>query len=70
MNPKFQILAGAVYIQIENFNGQVLGRITDLGIDLANGRIVEVPVGYDRSGLLDHRPFRRRYTNVFSLSAL
>ncbi len=34
-------------IQIKNFDGESLGRITDLGIDLVNGRIVEVLVQTD-----------------------
>lgn len=36
-------------IQIKNFDGESLGRITDLGIDLVNGRIVEVLVQTDDS---------------------
>lgn len=36
-------------IQIRNFQDESLGRITDLGIDLVNGRIVEVLVVSDSS---------------------
>lgn len=36
-------------IEIRNFEDEVLGRITDLGIDLINGRIVEVLVVSDNS---------------------
>jgi sporulation protein YlmC with PRC-barrel domain len=37
------------HIQIKNLQGESLGRITDLGIDLVNGRIVEVLVTSDSS---------------------
>ncbi|MEN9841176.1 MAG: hypothetical protein RL376_976, partial [Verrucomicrobiota bacterium] len=30
------------HVQIENLQGQTLGRISELGVDLVNGRIVEV----------------------------
>jgi len=36
-------------IEIKNFQDESLGRITDLGLDLANGRIVEVLVVSDSS---------------------
>lgn len=36
-------------IEIENFQNERLGRIVDLGVDLINGRIVEVLVKSDRS---------------------
>jgi sporulation protein YlmC with PRC-barrel domain len=36
-------------IEIENFQGQKLGRVLDMGIDLVNGRIVEVLVQCDAS---------------------
>lgn len=36
-------------IQVRNFQNQPLGRIAELGVDLVNGRIVEVLVACDRS---------------------
>jgi sporulation protein YlmC with PRC-barrel domain len=42
-------------IQIKNRQGQSLGRITDLGIDLVNGRIVEVLVLSDSSLGVDNK---------------
>jgi sporulation protein YlmC with PRC-barrel domain len=36
-------------IQVKNFQDETLGRVTDLGIDLINGRIVEVLVMTDAS---------------------
>jgi len=36
-------------IQIKNFDGESLGRVTELAIDLVNGRIVEVLVETDES---------------------
>jgi len=38
-----------INIEIKNLQGESLGRIKDLGIDLVNGRIVEVLVQTDRS---------------------
>ena len=38
-----------VNIEIKNFQDDSLGRITDLGLDLINGRVVEVLVESDRS---------------------
>lgn len=36
-------------IKVTNFNDEPLGRIVDLGVDLVNGRIVEVLITTDRS---------------------
>lgn len=41
--------ANFTHIQIKNFQGESLGRIKDLGLDLINGRIVEVLVECDSS---------------------
>jgi len=38
-----------VHVEIKNLQGETLGRIKDLGIDLINGRIVEVLVESDSS---------------------
>ncbi|MBA4137845.1 MAG: hypothetical protein C0518_11055 [Opitutus sp.] len=40
---------GFIHIEIKNFQDETLGQITDLGIDLVNGRIVEVLVESDSS---------------------
>lgn len=42
-------LVNFIHIEIKNHQGETLGRIEDLGIDLINGRIVEVLVQSDRS---------------------
>jgi sporulation protein YlmC with PRC-barrel domain len=42
-------------IQIKNRQGQSLGRVTDLGVDLVNGRIVEVLVLSDSSLGVDNK---------------
>ena len=43
------------HIEIQNFQGESLGRIMDLGIDLVNGRIVEVLVVSDSSLGVDNK---------------
>lgn len=42
-------------IEIKNTKGEILGRISDLGIDLVNGRIVEVLVTSDSSLKVDNK---------------
>lgn len=44
-----------IEIQLKNFHDENLGRITDLGLDLVNGRIVEVLVVIDSSLASDRK---------------